>query len=52
MVIDLSRPLTMSQVEEYYNRKSDNDVPVHETIPIGKSYDDSNISNKITDNNI
>lgn len=52
MVIDLSRPLTMSQVEEYYNRKSDNDVPVHETIPIGKSYDDSNISNKITDKNI
>lgn len=52
MVVDLSRPITMSQVEEYYNRKTDNEVPVHETIPIGKSCDDNSISNKITDKNI
>ena len=52
MVVDLSRPLTMAQVEEYYNRKPDKDLPVQDTMPISTSHDDSSIHNKITDKNI
>lgn len=45
--IDLSKPLTRQHVEEYYEHKVYNETPVHENIPIGKSYDNDNISNKI-----
>ena len=47
IVVDLSKPLTPTQVEEYYSSYNiNNNIPEQGTIPIGKSYEENSIDGK------